>query len=83
MKEMFPHSVFVLLAVGDLETLRQRMLDRESESTQDLEWSVDMAAWEQRQWHDFDYVVANEDGDIEKTVDNLAKIVEVTRMKVG
>src|SRR3989339_1079946 len=43
-KEMFPHSVFVLLAVGDLETLRQRMLDRESESTQDLEWSVDMAA---------------------------------------
>lgn len=82
-KEMFPHSVFVLLAVGDLETLRQRMLDRESESTQDLEWSVDMAAWEQRQWHDFDYVVANEDGDIEKTVDNLAKIVEVTRMKVG
>lgn len=82
-KEMFPHSAFVLLAVKDLQTLRKRMEKRESETKQDLEWSVDMASWEQRQWHDFDYVVANEDGKLEETVDTIAKIVEVTRMKVG
>ena len=82
-KEMFPHSVFVLLAVNDLATLRHRMEERKSETQNDLEWSVDIAMWEQRQWHDFDYIVSNEDGGLEKTVDDVAKIVEATRMKVG
>lgn len=80
--EMFPHSVFVLLAVQDLTTLKKRMEDRASETTQDLAWSVDMAVWEQRQWRDFDYVVPNEDGDLARTVSDVAKIVEVTRMRV-
>jgi guanylate kinase len=82
-KQTFPHSAFVLLAVKDLGTLRKRMEERNSETQDGLEWSVDIAVWEQRQWHDFDYVVANEDGNIEETVAKVAKIVEVTRMKVG
>lgn len=82
-KEIYPHSVFVLLAVKDLTTLKKRMEERNSETGEELDWSVDMAKWEQRQWRDFDYIVANEDGSIEKTVEDVAKIVEVTRMKVG
>lgn len=82
-KASFPHSVFVLLAVKDLATLRRRMEERKSENQNDLDWSVDMAMWEQRQWKDFDYVVSNEDGGLEKTVEDVAKIVEVTRMRVG
>lgn len=82
-KESFPHSVFVLLGVEDMETLKHRLEERNSETDADLEWSVDMAVWEQRQWNDFDYVVSNEDGKIEKAVDSVAKIVDVTRMKVG
>lgn len=81
-RAMFPHSVFVLLAVKDLETLKHRMEKRASETSQDLSWSVDMAVWEQRQWRDFDYVVENEDGDLAKSVQKVADIVEVTRMKV-
>lgn len=82
-KQLFPHSVFVLLAVSDLDTLKRRMEERASESRQDLAWSVDMAIWEQRQWRDFDYVVPNEDGSLDQTLEAVAKIVEVTRMKVG
>ncbi len=82
-KEMFPHSAFVLLAVRDLDTLKKRMEERASESQEGLAWSMDMAVWEQRQWHDFDYVVENENGDLDSTVDHVAKIVEVTRMKVA
>jgi guanylate kinase len=81
-KAMFPHSVFVLLAVEDLTTLKQRMEERASETQADVQWSVDMAEWEQRQWQDFDYVVPNEDGSLKVTVEKVAKIVEVTRMKV-
>lgn len=82
-KLMFPHSAFVLLAVKDLDTLKQRMVKRASETNEDLEWSVDMAVWEQRQWRDFDYVVDNEDGDLRETVEKVKDIVEVTRMKVS
>ncbi len=81
-KEIFPHSAFVLLAVNELEILKKRMEERASESQTDLEWSVDMAMWEQRQWHHFDYVVENNDGNLGKTVEAVAKIVETTRMKV-
>ena len=81
-KAMFPHSVFVLLAVDDMETLKRRMEKRASESKDEFEWSMDMAVWEQRQWHHFDYVVRNEDGKLAKTVEEVAKIVEVTRLKV-
>lgn len=81
-KEMFPHSAFVLLAVEDLEVLKRRMEERASETKEDFEWSVDIAVWEQRQWNHFDYVVKNADGKLEETVEAVAKIVEATRMKV-
>ncbi|MFH1244667.1 MAG: guanylate kinase [bacterium] len=81
-KELFPHSVFVLLAVDDLEVLKKRMEERASETREDFDWSIDMAVWEQRQWNHFDYVVRNEDGKLDVAVEAVAKIVEVTRMKV-
>ncbi len=82
-KEMFPHSAFVMLAVTDLSTLQKRMEERASESAEGLNWSMDMAEWEMRQWHDFDYVVANEDGKLAETVDGIGRIVEATRMQVA
>lgn len=81
-KEVFPHSALVLLAVDDLEILKRRMDERASETKEELDWSVDIAVWEQRQWNHFDYVVKNEDGKLNETVELVAKIVEVTRMKV-
>ena len=82
-KEVFPHSAFVMLAVTDIATLRKRMEERASETVEGLSWSMDMAEWEQRQWHDFDYVVANEDGKLEETVEGIGQIVEATRMAVA
>lgn len=82
-KTMFPHSVFVLLAVKDLSTLKKRMEERQSETQGELEWSMDMAMWEQRQWHHFDYVVENEEGKLDDAVGRVARIVDVTRMRVA
>lgn len=81
-KEMFPHSAFVMLAVSDPEILKKRMEERASETQADLEWSVDMAMWEQRQWHHFDFIVHNEEDKLGETVAAVANIVEATRMKV-
>lgn len=81
-KEMFPHSAFVLLAVDNLEVLKRRIDERASESVEEMDWSVDMAVWEQRQWNHFDYVVRNEDDRLDEAVTTVEKIVEVTRMKV-
>lgn len=81
-KTMFPHSAFVLLAVKDLSILKKRMEERASETHSDMEWSLDMAMWEQRQWHHFDYVVENEEGKLSEAVDRVSRIVDVTRMRV-
>jgi guanylate kinase len=82
-KEEFPHSAFVLLAVDNLETLKTRMEERASETKEDFEWSMDIAVWEQRQWNHFDYVVKNGDGKLDEAVESVADIVETTRMKVA
>lgn len=81
--EMFPHSAFVMLAVSDLNILKKRMEERQSETQAELDWSVDMAMWEQRQWHRFDYVVENKEGKLDETVNDVARIVDATRMKVA
>lgn len=81
-KAMFPYSVFILLVVSSIDTLKHRMEQRASETPDGLNWSVDMAQWEQRQYHDFDYMVPNEDEELDKTVEKIAMIVEATRMKV-
>lgn len=81
-KEAFPHSACILLAVDDLDILKHRMEERASESKDDFEWSMDIAVWEQRQWNHFDYVVKNEDGRLDKAVESVADIVETTRMRV-
>lgn len=81
-KEMFPHSALVMLAVSDPDILKKRMEERASETQADLEWSVDMAMWEQRQWHHFDFVVHNEENKLDEAVSAVANIVEATRMKV-
>lgn len=81
-KELFPHSAFALLVVKDIKTLKDRMVKRQSETQDDLDWSIDMAEWEQRQFHDFDFLIPNEDGNLDAVVEKVATIVEATRMRV-
>ncbi len=81
-KKLFPRSVFILLVVKDLETLRKRMEARASETREELDWNLDMARWEQRQWRDFDYLVENREGELAKTVEIVAEIVRVAKKKV-
>lgn len=82
-KAMFPHSAFVILGVKDLKTLELRMKVRASETDEELRWNMDIADWEQRQFPDFDYLVSNEDGQLEATVDLIAAIVEATRHSIN
>lgn len=81
-KELYPNSVFILLVVKDINILKQRMEKRASETQTDLEWSIDMAHWEQKQFHDFDYVVENQEDKLNQTVDIIAQIIEAHRHKV-
>ncbi len=81
-KKMFPRSVFVLLVVRDLETLKKRMEARASETKEELDWNMDMARWEQRQWRDFDYVVENKEDKLDETVKTIADIVRVAKLRV-
>lgn len=81
-KKMFPRSVFVLLVVREVETLKRRMEKRASETNEELEWNLNMAVWEQKQWRDFDYVVENREDRLEETVETILEIVRVAKLRV-
>lgn len=78
-RSITPYSVFVFLAVKDLETLEKRIIKRATETSNEVTWSMDVAVWEQRQYPDYDYVISNEDGSLDKTVETLSSIVETIR----
>lgn len=75
-------AIFVFLVPPDLDTLKRRMEKRATEGEKVQMASLDLARWELRQVEDSDYSVLNEDGKIEKTVDDVLEILGRTRKKI-
>jgi guanylate kinase len=73
-KEMVANSVFVML-VSPIEILKKRSKRRETEDKKWEDWSINRAKWELAQREDFDQVVVNEEGKLEKTIREVEKIV--------
>lgn len=81
-KEMVPRSVFVMLS-SSVEVLRNRSEKRQTEEKKWEDWSMDRAKWELDQKEDFDYVVENKEEELEKTVEEVEKILKLEREKNG
>ncbi len=80
-KKEIPNSVFVFLGES-LAVLEKRMEARATEDKRGREWSRSRAKWELAQFRDFDYVVPNKQGKLEKTVEIVEKILEAEKRKV-
>lgn len=80
LKEKAPNDVVsIFLLPPSLVELRQRLIDRKTDSMETINYRMENNIEEVRHWEEFDYVVINED--IDETVYKVRKIISGERMK--
>jgi guanylate kinase len=74
-KEKIPGALLIFLIPPSLEDLFQRLLSRATETADELELRQQNAAIELARQEDYDYVVTNETGQVERTAARIDQII--------
>jgi len=74
-KEKIPGALLIFLIPPSLEDLFQRLLSRATETADELEIRQRNAAIELARQEDYDYVVTNETGQVERTAERIDQII--------
>ncbi|HEX9266588.1 MAG TPA: guanylate kinase [Candidatus Limnocylindria bacterium] len=74
-KAKFPEVLTIFIMPPSLEWLRKRLLERGTETDEQRELRMRNAEIEMAATPEYDYVVVNEDGKIDKTVKEIAEII--------
>lgn len=80
-KKLLPKTVLVYLAPPSFEILEKRLRKR-ADQKEMIAKKLQVAVWEIEQFKGFDYVVVNEEGKLEQTIEIIKSIVEAERRKV-
>ena len=73
LRELVPNGLFIFLMPPSIEDLRNRLIKRSSESTEELEIRLLKAVEEIKESELFDYTVTNDD--LTNVVRNIATII--------
>ena len=82
MRRLLPGAVFVFLVAESEGALVSRLVARKTEPPDKLLLRVATAREETRRLGEFDYVVVNAQGQLERAVDDLCAIVEAEKLRV-
>ncbi len=80
-KKKVPKAVFIFLMPPSMEELGQRLKRRHTESSFDLNVRMQTATEEIKQLSLFDYVVYNQQGEINRAVQDIAAIIAAERCR--
>lgn len=80
-KSRVPDALLVFLVPPSLEALFQRLRERATESADELEVRQRDAAIELARQGDYDYVVVNETGEVDRTADRIVEIIGEARLR--
>jgi guanylate kinase len=75
LKAVLPEALTVFIMPPSVESLRRRLVQRATETTEQLEVRLRNAAIEMAAAPEYDYVVVNDDGKVDATVAEIASIV--------
>lgn len=75
-KEKIPDALLIFLVPPSLEDLFQRLRSRATETADELEIRQRNAAIELARQDDYDYVVTNETGQVERTAERIEQIID-------
>jgi guanylate kinase len=81
-RRRFPQAIFIFLAPPSLEGLLERLRQRHTESAQELARRQRDAHFEMAQLPQYDYVVVNNDADLDATVGQVECIVIAERLRL-
>lgn len=81
-KRIAPEAVFIFLAPASLDELRHRLTLRRTESGQELEARLALAAYELEQVRHFDYVVINHEARLDEAVGQIRAIISAEKQRV-
>jgi len=77
-----PEAIFIFLIPGSLEELTQRLIDRQTETEEELQRRLADARKELAEQHWYDYLVINRQGHLEEAVDCLRAIMLAEHCRV-
>jgi guanylate kinase len=80
-KENVPEAVLIFIVPPSLETLFQRLKSRATETADQLELRQRNAAIELARQEDYDYIVENDDGQVEATAVRIDEIIADERVR--
>lgn len=73
-KKKYSNSVLIFIAPPSKEVLKQRLINRKTETAEDLQKRIERAEMELEYRNKFDYVVINEN--LDKAIEEVKKIVK-------
>jgi guanylate kinase len=82
LRALIPQAISIFLAPANLEELKLRIADPKSGRTEDLETRMRTASAEMRRMGEFDYVVVNENGKLDESVEAVKAIITAERLRV-
>lgn len=81
-RKLIPHCVSIFIVAENERSLVSRLVSRKTEDFERALVRVNSARNEMNRSNEFDYVVANVDGKLEETVDNISAIIRAERFRV-
>ena len=81
-RRIVPEAVLIFLTASSEEELEERLRSRGSDSEEQIEQRIATARKEMEQLHEFDYVVVNRDGELDRAVDDVIAIIRAEHCRV-
>jgi guanylate kinase len=81
-RQAAPQALLIFLTTASEEELIERLKGRKTENAEDLALRLKTARAEFKRLPEFDYVVANREGELDEAVDTVANIIQAEHHKV-
>ncbi|MCC7369223.1 MAG: guanylate kinase [Chloroflexi bacterium] len=82
LRAIIPNAISIFVAPTSLEELKLRIADPKSGRLEEMETRLKTAAIEMRRIGEFDYLVVNEEGKLDETIEMVKSIVIAERLRV-
>ena len=82
-RKLAPQAVLIFLTTESEEALVSRLKARQTETADDLSLRIATARQELKRAAEFDYVIVNADGHLDKTIDTVVAIIQAEHHRVN
>ncbi|MBR5219155.1 MAG: guanylate kinase [Clostridia bacterium] len=79
-KSEYPEGVFIFIAPPSMEELRNRLVNRQTETADVIEKRLETAKWELSMADRYNYIVVNDE--VDKAADRLEAIIDAEKLRI-